>query len=125
MSEFKGSQGDVKGVFTSDNKRAVRNSGGIICTLIKPHKYPNQDERYETELEENKHDQNLIVDAFKVRQQINCELSELLEQRNEMLGILKGLVSDVDTLLSDEGIEWQQAGYLETARELIAKNTKL
>lgn len=88
MSEFKGSQGDVKGVFTSDNKRAVRNSRGIICTLIKPRKYPNQDERYETELEENKHDQNLIVDAFKVRQQINCELSELLEQRNEMLEML-------------------------------------
>jgi len=36
---------------------------------------------------------NLIVDAFKVRQQINCELSELLEQRNEMLEVLEDLIS--------------------------------
>ena len=35
---------------------------------------------------------NLIVDAFKVRQQINCELSELLEQRNEMLAMLEYFV---------------------------------
>jgi len=27
---------------------------------------------------------NLIVDAFKVRQQINCELSELLEEFNQL-----------------------------------------
>jgi hypothetical protein len=31
----------------------------------------------------------MIADAFKVRQQINCELSELLEQRNEMLAMLE------------------------------------
>jgi len=37
---------------------------------------------------------NLIVDAFKVRQQINCELSELLEQRNEMLAMLERIVKD-------------------------------
>jgi hypothetical protein len=89
MSEFKGSIGEVKAVFTSDYKRAVRNKGGIICVLTKPHKYPNQDERYEKELEENKHDQSLIIDAFKVRQSINCELSELLEQRNKMLAMLE------------------------------------
>jgi len=29
--------------------------------------------------EQGVHNANLIVDAFKVRQQINCELSELLE----------------------------------------------
>lgn len=34
---------------------------------------------------------NLIVDAFKVRQQINCELSELLEQRNKMLEVLENI----------------------------------
>jgi hypothetical protein len=33
--------------------------------------------------------------------------------------VLKGLVSDVDTLLSDEGIEWQQAGYFNTAKVMI------
>jgi hypothetical protein len=32
---------------------------------------------------------------------------------------LKGLVNDVDTLLSDEGIEWQQAGYFNQAKEVI------
>jgi len=36
-------------------------------------------------------DANLIVDAFKVRQQINCELSELKKQRDEMLAMLDKL----------------------------------
>jgi len=96
MSEFKGSIGEARAIFTSDNKRAIRNKGGIICVLTKPNKYPNQDERYETELEENKQDQNLIVDAFKVRQQINCELSELLEQNKEMLAMLELLIQEFD-----------------------------
>jgi hypothetical protein len=39
---------------------------------------------------------NLIVDAFKVRQQINCELSELLEQRNEMLAMLERVSVNYD-----------------------------
>jgi hypothetical protein len=49
------------------------------------------------EIARTKADANLIVDAFKVRQSINCELSELLEQRNEMLAMLeKVLEKDFD-----------------------------
>jgi hypothetical protein len=38
----------------------------------------------------------LIIDAFKVRQSINCELSELLEQRNEMLAMLERVSVNYD-----------------------------
>jgi hypothetical protein len=38
----------------------------------------------------------MIADAFKVRQQINCDLSELLEQRNEMLAMLKRVSVNYD-----------------------------
>lgn len=107
MSKFKGTRGEVRGIFTSDNTRAVRNSGGIICTLLKPRRYSEQYERYETELEENKHDQNLIVDAFKVRQKINCELSDLLEQNKEMLAMLQyiSISEDVEEILKQKVVK--------------------
>jgi len=41
---------------------------------------------------------DLIIDAFKVRQQINCDLSELKEQRDEMLGMLERVI-DLKTLI--------------------------
>ena len=61
MEKFKGSQGKWGCVFTSDKKRAIRNSGGIICVLTKPTRYLGQDERYEKDLEENLNDQRLIA----------------------------------------------------------------
>lgn len=88
QNNFKGSKGEVKAIFTSDNARAVRNSGGLICKLLKPSKYQDQYERYEKELEENKEDQKLITDAFNIRQQINFDLPELLEQRNKAVELL-------------------------------------
>ena len=114
MSEFKGTREEVFIKINNEVGLLIGSEHCAVCTLW----------NHETE-EIKLANANLIVDAFKVRQQINFELSDLLEHNKEMLWILKGLVSDVDTLLSDEGIEWQQAGYLETARELIAKNTKL
>lgn len=39
--------------------------------------------------------------------------------RFNLINTLKGLVSDVDTLLSDDGIEWQQAGYFNHAKQLL------
>jgi predicted Zn-dependent peptidase len=50
-------------------------------------------------------DANLIVDAFKVRQQINCELSELLQQRNEMLAMLELLVKNCNDSNRNDTIE--------------------
>jgi hypothetical protein len=41
---------------------------------------------------------NLIVDAFKVRQQINCELSELLEKYNQNLILLKDCLTHFQAL---------------------------
>jgi predicted Zn-dependent peptidase len=56
---------------------------------------------------------NLIVDAFKVRQAINCELSELLQQRNEMLAMLELLVKNCNDSNRNDTIE--------DAEELIKK----
>lgn len=63
MKTYKGSKGKWVCVFTSNKSRAVRNKGGIICTLHKPSRYSGQDERYEQELEENLNDQRLIAAA--------------------------------------------------------------
>jgi hypothetical protein len=85
MSEFKGTRGGIEnngGDNASIDIILSNNATISICRY----------DRYSTELvgtrEEMESNANLIVDAFKVRQQINCELSELLEQRNEMLVLL-------------------------------------
>ena len=50
----------------------------------------------------------------------------LLENKakSEIIDVLTGLVSDVATLLSDEAIEWQQAGYFNEAKRLL-KNLRI
>lgn len=65
----------------------------------------------------------LIADAGTTANKCGLLPSTLLEQRNELLGMLKGLVSDVSGLLSDYDIEWQQAGYYNEGKELINKHT--
>jgi len=59
------------------------------------------------EKEEFEASANLIVDAFKVRQQINCELSELKEQRDEMLEMLERLKTHFG-LFPNDRIDIQQ-----------------
>ena len=54
--------------------------------------------------------QNLIVDAFKVRQQINCELSELLEFLNLIITEKRNMI---------------HPALCAEIEQLIAKNTKL
>lgn len=73
MSEFKGTRG---GVVLGDEKYYNGNKAYEI--------WHGNDGECVAEVVHKIEDANLIVDAFKVRQQINCELSELLEQRNEM-----------------------------------------
>ena len=63
MKKFKGTKGEWECIFLSNKSRAVRNKGGIICTLYKPSRYIGQDERYERELEENLNNQRLIAAA--------------------------------------------------------------
>jgi len=81
--EKKFEQGEWRKIFTSDMKRAIRNEGGIICTLIKPHKYSGQDERYDRELEENKATQALLHAA-----------PDLLEALEGVIDPTTGLVAD-------------------------------
>jgi len=42
----------------------------------------------------------------------------------EMFEMLKGLVSDVENLLSEHNIEWQQSGYLTSSKQLLTKITQ-
>lgn len=44
----------------------------------------------------NEEDANISYDAILINQQINCSLTELLEQRNEALDILRVLNRDID-----------------------------
>lgn len=77
-TKFKGSQEKWGCVFTSDKKRAVRNKGGLICILTHPSKYPNQDERYDSELEIMRADQILISKAPELLKM----LIDIFEQEN-------------------------------------------
>ena len=83
MSEFKGTK---ENVVLGDEKYYNGNKAYEIW-------YGNDGECV-AEVVHKIEDANLIVDAFKVRQQINCELSELLEQRNEMLWILQKIYDE-------------------------------
>jgi hypothetical protein len=81
MSEFKGTNEKVqitvvRGVFFL----SVENDGKCIGRLYIDELTPT--------LETN-NNAKLIIDAFKVRQTINCELSELLELNKEMLAMLE------------------------------------
>jgi hypothetical protein len=99
MKEFKGTRGEVKDVTIELADWSVCNVGTnskTICSMF----YEGVKVPDETLL-----NQKLIIDAFKVRQQINCELSELLEQRNEMLAMLENATEipalDMDALRPD------------------------
>ena len=50
-----------KATYNAAKERGVRNEGGFICFLPKPHHYTGQDARYEEELHENKANAMLIA----------------------------------------------------------------
>jgi hypothetical protein len=86
MKEFKGTRGEVFACCIKAKPHFLFTNDGetTICAFTQ-----KQDSGIELPIEEVQANANLIVDAFKVRQSINCELSELLEQRNEMLAMLE------------------------------------
>ncbi|WBS75664.1 hypothetical protein PF438_04050 [Elizabethkingia meningoseptica] len=71
MIEFKGSKGEWKLTFAEENKLAIRTSQGILMKFWKPDKYPGQDERYESELQETKANQILCSKAPEMLQMLN------------------------------------------------------
>lgn len=77
MSEFKGTRGEVK--ISQDEAKdcfIIEVNDGVddwgICATL-------------TGFDIDRTNANLIIDAFKVRQKINCELSELLEAMEDVL----------------------------------------
>ena len=52
-------------------------------------------------------------------------IKKLEAEKKEILSILKGLVSDVGNLIGEHDIEWQQAGYFESAKEVIQKQKEI
>jgi hypothetical protein len=81
MKEFKGTRGEVEIL--------INNEIGLLITAMNGNKSICSVWNSDTLEEEALANAKLIIDAFKVRQSINCELSELLEQRNEMLAMLE------------------------------------
>ena len=77
MKEFKGTRGNIVLRGKTDIIDYYISSGTkIIC-------YSGSSN------ETDKINMNLIVDAFKVRQQINCQLTDLLENFNSAISLLK------------------------------------
>jgi hypothetical protein len=71
MKEFKGTKGEVEIL--------INNEIGLLITAMNGNKSICSVWNSDNLEEERQSNANLIVDAFKVRKQINCELSELLE----------------------------------------------
>ena len=95
MKEFKGTRGDAEITRCQISERISVTSG--LFQIAEVFSYDVLCGSNDTE--EAKANANLIVDAFKVRQQINCELSELKEQRDEMLEMLESLRKHIDLCL--------------------------
>ena len=72
-----------KVVFVSNTQRAVRDSGGLICTLTKPYRYTGQDERYEQELREREDNARLIAAAPEVLEALKLALPYLQDLQTE------------------------------------------
>jgi len=87
--EFKGTRGEIEITLHNEVGTLLSSNGKGVLTLWGKNREANA---------------NLIVDAFKVRQQINCELSELLEQNNQNLILLKDCLTHFQAL-DNLGIE--------------------
>lgn len=69
----------------------------------------------------------MTKDSFEchiVKQSYDLADSMLGVNENDLIDTISGLVSDISTLLSENDIEWQQAGYFNHAKELLSSYKK-
>ena len=82
MKEFKGTRGEVELILGSKDQFTKVKIGKKVIDL-------RCFDLGSKELKQEIANGVLITDAFKVRQQINCELSDLLENFNSAISLLK------------------------------------
>ena len=100
---MKYTQGPWISTFRINKERGVRSKGGFICFLPKPSHYPNQDKRYEMELEENKANAQLIAAApemFEVLKEMTNYLQGMDSNKNVVIRIPFALSKKVGNLLA-------------------------
>lgn len=98
MSEFKGTRGEVENYGGDNASIDIILVNNATISISRYDRYGSDLVGTREEMEDNA---NLIVDAFKVRQQINCELSELKEQRDEMFEYLIKTYTNENDLVLD------------------------
>ncbi|HFK5582128.1 TPA: hypothetical protein ACG0AV_002056 [Elizabethkingia anophelis] len=100
MSEFKGSKGEWKLTFAEENKLAIRTSQGILMKFWKPAKYPGQDERYESELQETKANQILCSKAPKMLEMLKVARDKFMDLKHDKnLPELQEIQDEIETLI--------------------------
>lgn len=65
---------------------------------------------------------NDIKEIYEEIPDTSHQLEKLEAEKKDILSILEGLVSDVGNLIGEHNIEWQQAGYFESAKKVIQKH---
>lgn len=104
MAEFKGSLGNVVNEGGDNNSIDLILGDNTTITLDRQCRYTGN---YVLDRAGMNANANLVADAFNVRQQINCDLPELLRQHSlmkEMLKEIKEGIEDGRTYITKEDI---------------------
>ena len=126
MGKFKGTTGEVE---IKGNKLYVKDTFDRVATVSKINSYDKLTFKPKIDIEMEANVQ-LIADAFTVRQKIDWDLPELLEQRNEMWSFINSFISDFegDYVMPNGEIVDNPTNLLvvnyESAKSLINKYTK-
>ena len=89
MKDLGITKGEWESIFRNNHAGGVKSDKGFICFMTMPLHYSNQNARYDEELEECRHDAELIADAGNTAQKCGLLPSELLKQKDELLEALK------------------------------------
>lgn len=85
-NNFKGSKGEVELVFKDRFSYIISNENKTISINIKATENVEQDLA----------NAELTTDAFNIRQQINCDLPELLDRYNKAVELLERIMKNYD-----------------------------